>query len=131
MATRTASCNCGQLQAKVAGEPTRVSVCHCDACQRRTGSAFAIQARFPKEAVHITGRGTEFVRVNDEGGRGRFTFCPMCGSTVFYVVERREELIAIPVGAFADPCFPAPTVSVYEEHMHPWVSLPDNIEHIN
>jgi len=49
--------------------------------------------------------------------------------TVFYVEEGREELIAIPVGAFADPCFPAPTISVYEEYMHPWVSLPDNIEH--
>ena len=33
------------------------------------------------------------------------------------------------VGAFADPNFPAPRVSVWEEFMHPWVGLPDGIEH--
>jgi len=122
--TRTASCNCGQLRAEVTGEPVRFSVCHCDECQRRTGSVFAVQARFPREAVHLKGEGTEFVRTNDEGAKCRFTFCSTCGSTVFYVEERREEHIAIPVGGFADPTFPSPTVSVYEESSHPWVAMP-------
>ena len=40
------------------------------------------------------------------------------------------ERIAVPVGAFADPTFPAPRVSVWEDRMHPWVGLPDGIEHI-
>ena len=124
MTTRTASCDCGQLRAEVTGEPVRVSVCHCDECQRRTGSVFAVQARFPREAVHLKGEGTEFVRTNDEGAKCRFTFCSTCGSTVFYVEERREEHIAIPVGGFADPTFPSPTVSVYEESSHPWVAMP-------
>ena len=81
MSVRVASCSCGQLQAEVRGEPTRVSVCHCYACQRRTGSVFSAQARFPREAVAVEGDGTEFVRVGEEGGRFRFTFCPRCGST--------------------------------------------------
>jgi hypothetical protein len=38
--------------------------------------------------------------------------------------------VAIPVGAFADPQFPGPTLSVYEERMHSWVSMPSDIEHI-
>jgi hypothetical protein len=79
--------------------------------------------------VTIKGSGTEFVRVGDEGGRFRFTFCPECGSTVFYGEEGDEQEIAIPVGAFADSHFPGPTVSVYEERRHPWVSLPDDVEH--
>jgi hypothetical protein len=78
--------------------------------------------------VTIEGDGTEYVRVGDEGGRFRFTFCPGCGSTVFYVEEGDEGRIAIPVGAFADPGFPAPTISVYEERRHPWVSVPENAE---
>ena len=40
------------------------------------------------------------------------------------------EHITVPVGAFADLNFPAPRVSVWEERMHPWVGLPDGIEHI-
>jgi len=129
MSVRVASCSCGQLRAEVRGEPTRVSVCHCLACQRRTGSVFGTQARFPHESVAVEGAGTEFVRVGDEGGRFGFTFCPRCGSTVFYIEEGDEEQIAIPVGAFADSRFPAPTVSVYEERRHSWVSVPDDAEH--
>ena len=55
MTTHTASCRCGQLPATVTGEPVRVSVCHCLDCQRRSGSAFAAQARFPAETVTIEG----------------------------------------------------------------------------
>lgn len=44
---QTASCNCGQLSLSVSGDPIRVSVCHCNACQKRTGSAFGVQARYP------------------------------------------------------------------------------------
>ena len=39
------------------------------------------------------------------------------------------EAVAVPVGAFADPGFPAPRVSVYEGRRHAWVSVPDNVEH--
>ena len=130
MSTRVASCSCGQLKAEVTGEPVRVSVCHCLACQRRTGSVFGAQARFPREAVTTSGQGTEFVRVGDEGTRITFTFCPVCGSTVFYALASREEVIAIPVGAFADPAFPAPAFSVYEERMHGWVNMPADMEHM-
>jgi hypothetical protein len=79
--------------------------------------------------VAVEGDGTEFVRMGDEGGRFTFTFCPKCGSTVFYVEEEDEQEIAIPVGAFADSHFPAPTVSIYEERGHSWASLPDDVEH--
>ena len=129
MTVRLASCCCGQLRAEVLGEPISVSVCHCYACQRRTGSVFGAQAYFARESVAIKGNGTQFVRVGDEGGRFTFTFCPKCGSTVFYIEKGDEQEIAIPVGAFADSRFPAPTVSVYEKRRHSWVSLPDDVEH--
>ena len=130
MTHRIASCSCGQLTAKVTREPIRVSVCHCYACQRRTGSVFAAQARFARQAVEISGTGTDFVRIGDEGGRAKFTFCPTCGVTVYYVAEARGDSIVIPVGVFADSSFPAPTFSVYEDRMHAWVTMPKDIEHM-
>ena len=59
-----------------------------------------------------------------------FHFCPTCGATVYYEPEGLEEFIAMPVGAFADPNFPAPSVSVYEDRMHRWVVPPPDAEHI-
>jgi hypothetical protein len=126
---RTASCSCGQLQAIVVGEPVRVSVCHCLACQQRTGSVFGAQARFPAAAVTHFGESREYVRIGDAGGKAHFHFCPTCGATVFYTFAGNSEHVGIPVGAFADPTFPAPARSVYEERMHSWVTLPPDIQH--
>ena len=114
MQKRLASCSCGQLTAEVVGEPVRISICHCLACQRRTGSVFGEQARFPREALTV--------------GRARFHFCPTCGATVFYEIEGAGDLVGVPVGAFADPGFPTPRVSVYEERMHSWVVPPPGAE---
>lgn len=124
MTTRVASCSCGQLTVTTTEDPVRVSICHCLACQKRTGSVFGAQARFRRAAVAIHGPAREYVRVGDEGGRAEFSFCRACGATVHYRFEGNEDFIAVPVGAFADPAFPAPSVSVYGERRHPWVTLP-------
>lgn len=132
MTDRRAACSCGQLSLDVTGEPVRVSVCHCLACQRRTGSVFGAQARFPRAAVTVSGVSRTWVRVGDEGSRITFHFCPTCASTVYYAVEGYDvESVAIPVGAFADPTFPPPVFSVYEDRMHGWVRLPDGMEHMD
>jgi hypothetical protein len=111
---RRATCACGQLSATCAGEPLRVSVCHCLECKRRTGSAFSWNARWARRDVLIEGRGSEASRVGDAGGRSVKTFCPDCGTTVFYVMERVPDVVVIPVGGFADPGFPPPQVSFYD-----------------
>jgi hypothetical protein len=128
--TRTAQCRCGALRADCEGEPVRISVCHCLACQRRTGSAFAAQARFPKDRVTVTGEAKTYVRVADSGRHVTYRFCPECGSTVAYAIEGAPDLVAIPLGAFADPHFPHPTFSVYESRKHAWtVVLGEGVEH--
>ena len=130
-ALRTASCSCGDLVAQTRAEPLRVSICHCHACQRRTGSVFGVQARFRRDDVTIRGKPRTYVRAAHSGTRGAFEFCPRCGTTVHYGIEGNDEFIAIPVGAFADPTFPHPTRSVYEARRHAWVALPDGVEHVD
>lgn len=118
---RDAACSCGSLRLSCAAPPLRVSMCHCLACQRRTGSVFAANARFPKDAVTITGTVAHWTRTGDKGGRSRFGFCPTCGATVFWESESVPDQILVAVGAFADPGFPAPGISIYEDRAHPWV----------
>lgn len=130
MSSRTATCSCGQLRATVSAEPIRVSVCHCWACQRRTGSAFGVQARFDAAAVSFSGESQEYLRVGDEGCHIRFRFCPDCGATVWYTLDEVPGAVAIPVGMFAEQDFPAPTVSVYEDRQHPWVALLGELKHM-
>jgi hypothetical protein len=123
MSTRIGSCSCGQLRIEVTGEPLGVGVCHCLACQRRTGSVFAALATFATPYT-LSGTAAEYVRAGDQGSRFRFRFCPVCGTTVFHSEEVREATVSVAVGAFADPSFPAPKVSIYDCRRHPWVVLP-------
>jgi hypothetical protein len=109
------------------GDPVRISMCHCLACQRRTGSAFGMQARWPQDRVEVTGRSTEYARISDDGEEHVFRFCPECGATVYWTTEG-WDLVAVAIGAFADPSFPQPTISVYGERRYPWLSLPDGME---
>lgn len=130
MNRRTASCPCGQLSLTCEGDPVRVSVCHCLDCQRRSGSAFAAQARWPAARVAMTGDYREWSRTGDSGTSATFRFCPTCGTTVAYRSDGLPDLVAIPIGAFADPTFPPPIYSVYEERRHRWVAIAgDAIEH--
>ena len=123
MTTRTASCMCGQLSATCEGDPLRVSVCHCLDCQKRSGSSFAAQARFPKDSVVLAGDSSVWERTGDEGGKAQMHFCPICGSNVFFTADFDPETIAVTVGCFADPAFPPPEYSVYETRKHGWVSI--------
>ncbi len=129
--TRTASCNCGQLRVTCVGPaPERISLCHCNLCQKQSGSAFAIQARFPKEQVTIEGEskvwafpeeGVEPVEYRNCASEGaKFHFCPDCGATVYYTANADPARIGVKIGTFTDPSFPAPKISGFEAYGHPW-----------
>jgi hypothetical protein len=118
---KRASCVCGKLQVRCTSEPRKVSLCHCLDCQRRTGSAFGIAAFFDRTDVTTEGANRTFSRPSDSGFPVVFHFCPECGATVFWEAGRLEGLVAVAVGAFADPTFPAPSQAVYAQHRHVWL----------
>lgn len=127
MSTRTASCSCGQLRIEVQGTPG-VGICHCLACQRRTGSVFAALAAF-KPPYKVSGTATEYIRTGDQGSRFSFRFCPVCGTTLYHTEAGHEQsFVLVAVGAFADPDFPPPQDSVYDSRRHAWVQLPAGIK---
>lgn len=72
-------------------------------------------------------------RQGDEGSVASFQFCTSCGSTVWYISDVQPELVAVPLGAFADPhAFGAPIYSVYEERKFDWVTVDaPGMEHID
>jgi hypothetical protein len=133
MTTREAACCCGQLRATCEGEPARISVCHCLDCQRRTGSAFGFQAHYPRAQVRATGETTKFTRAADSGNAVTFSFCPRCGSTVYWEPQAFPDRVTVAVGAFADPQFPVPHHSVYESRRHGWVAIETGaaLEHLS
>jgi hypothetical protein len=98
MATRKASCNCGQLSLSYEGpDPERISLCQCYECQKRTGTVLSVQTRIPREQVTIEGQSTTWTfpieggepatfRSCDSGG-ATYHFCRECGSTVYWDIS--------------------------------------------
>jgi hypothetical protein len=84
-----------------------------------------VLAYYPADALTIAGQATRYARTADSGAAFESFFCPRCGSTVYARAAKHPALIGVAVGAFADPGYPPPVRSVWEEGRHGWVAMPD------
>ena len=125
---RTAKCECGNLSISVDGTP-HVLICNCDSCQRRTGSAFGISAYLDTDDIlAVEGAFTAFTRESQFARTITFSFCPTCGTSVFWKLESRPNKTGIAGGCFTDPDFPAPTSAYHVADKLSWVVFPEDVE---
>lgn len=127
----TARCACGALTVSPAAPPLLVALCHCYACQRRTGAPFSANAFYLKADVEIVGRSTMFVRTADSGREVRMHFCPGCGSTLYWHADASPSWVGLAVGGFSNRSFPPPSLSVFEQARHAWVTLDEAVSRFN
>jgi hypothetical protein len=128
---RIAQCGCGRLKVRVSGAPLFVAACHCDFCQKQTGSVVQVISYFGDDQVlEITGEpnvynGLEIDGVgiagSDENSVSLY-FCGTCGSTVYRLLGQLPGMYGIGVGTFVDPDFPPPTIETWTELRHDWVA---------
>ena len=132
---RRAECACGQVSAVVSGDPAKVFVCHCDYCQKRTGSVFNVSCYFCNDQVlELNGDTRTFSRSANSIGI-IYEFCPACGTTVHWsygeaMIARYPEMAnfrGFAVGCFVDPDFPAPTIEHQRQYAHHWVPEIPNV----
>ena len=148
--TRTARCCCGDFTITVSGEPHYVHRCHCDYCQRRTGSVFQVSCWYFEDQI-VSRRGdfqvfkaypnleASYSQVNLETPPNRgieYKFCRRCGSTVYWELALPAGLsgpsetvfTAIAVGCFFDADFPKPAEDHFVKHRHHWVGLIEGVD---
>ena len=125
---RTGQCHCSSFQVIATGEPERVYLCHCKACQRRTGTAFHFGATYRREQVRLDGERKIYEREADSGYEIRFHFCPNCSTTLYWEGDRNPVVCGVAVGAFDLLAFPPPSDSIWEQSMHPWLGLPQTMK---
>lgn len=126
MTAMQAICQCGQLTAAISGQGTGV-MCHCKACQRRTGAPFGMNLYFDAADVELAGEATEYTRKADSGDNVTHGFCPACGTPFYLRTARHPGGIGISVGAIEGTSAP-PARSVFEECRHPWVVVPEETQ---
>ena len=105
METHEGGCVCGSVRYWTRGDPVRVTVCHCTWCQRRTGSAFSVEAIFNDDKVELNGgTRTKYRHISDRSGRWLdLEFCPRCGTSIGFTLEWRAGIRVIDAGTFDHP----------------------------
>ncbi|MDW6020491.1 GFA family protein [Mesorhizobium sp. BAC0120] len=80
---RTGGCLCGAVKYEVRGEPFQSGLCHCTTCRKLTGSSFSATANWRSDQFSMTGE----LRTYE-----RRSFCPRCGSRLFYLYDDGVEV---------------------------------------
>lgn len=114
-------CLCGAVRYEVAGAPLAVAICHCVNCQRNTGSAFSVNAIFPKEALTTHGTPAVYDDKGDTGNIVRRVFCGKCGTPIeSQSVYSVPGYAVIKAGSFDRPQDFVPDSEVYCASAVPW-----------
>lgn len=128
MTSLTGGCSCGRVRLNANAEPTFVAVCHCRACQRASGSAFAMIVALPADALHVTGEVTTYDSKGDSGRSVHYRFCPNCGSPVSSNVDVIPDTIMIRAGILDDPSRVKPGMEIYCDSQQTWVALAGDMQ---
>jgi hypothetical protein len=116
------------------GDPERVTACHCTWCQRRTGSAFGIEAVFRHENLSVAGTTLRTYRhISDESGRWlEQQFCAECGTNIGMTLEAVPGIRTVAAGTFDDPSWLDPEKHkfrhVFLRSAQAWAEIPDGVE---
>ena len=65
--TYTGGCNCGAVRYESAAEPLMMGHCQCRDCQYESGGGHASQIAFPRAAVKVEGKVTQWDKRADSG----------------------------------------------------------------
>lgn len=79
----TGGCVCGQLRYALTGAPLLAYACHCHNCQKRSGSAFALQVVIRRADLEVTGKVEAQRRADVEGRELEHSFCPECRGRIW------------------------------------------------
>jgi hypothetical protein len=118
-------CTCGAVRFRLTSAPMIVHCCHCRDCQRRTGSAFAINALIEADRVELLSEAPIARSLPTASGGPLDDYaCPQCGGSVWSDYGRRGNLLFVRVGALDDPDALPPDVHIFTRSKPPWVTLP-------
>ncbi len=104
------------------------AVCHCDDCQKQTGTSFSVLIAVPDGTLEF--EGTEhmgvFEKIGESGGKVARRFCRQCGSPLFTTADRMPGVTFVKAGTLADRSWLKPTLHFFCDSMQPWVPIPDD-----
>ena len=100
----TGGCLCGAIRYSISAPVTELRACHCQHCQKASGTFGSVNAVVPAAAFQIT-RGTpKRYDASAESGRTLHRyFCGDCGSPLYSQRDTTPENLALRIGTLDNP----------------------------
>src|SRR5437867_12092764 len=108
----TGGCACGSIRYQLLDKPMFVHCCHCDDCQRLTGSAFVLNAIIETQAIKLLRGKPVAVSVPRENGPHEIYRCPKCQTALWSDYGRKPNLRFVRVGTLDKPGALKPDVHI-------------------
>ena len=119
----TGRCLCGNITCKCDAEPALTGICHCQDCQRQSGTAFSIWMAIPTDKLEIKGDtlgSYETIGTETESQRER-KFCSNCGSPIVTLMDDMPQLAVLKAGTLDDYSVLEPQLEIWCDSAQPWV----------
>ena len=120
----TGGCACRSIRYQLLDKPMFVHCCHCDDCQRLTGSAFVLNAIIETHAIKLLRGKPVPVPVPRDNGPHDIYRCPKCQTALWSDYGRRPNLRFVRVGTLDKPGALKPDVHIYTRWKAKWLKLP-------
>lgn len=118
-------CQCGRVRYRVEGRPHGLTVCHCQGCQRQSGSAFGMSLHVPREAFRLlSGELRSFTVPCDSGRTKECASCAHCGTRIHH---QGEWGMSIKAGTLDDTSTLSPDAHYWTSRQQGWFRIPEAV----
>lgn len=120
----TGGCACGAIRYEITAMPLLLYACHCTECQRRSGSAFALNMPVATEALRIVkGKLKGWRNVGTSGTATTSWFCADCGGRIYGEREGRPDSMTVRAGTLDDTSWLKPAAHLFMRSAQPWETI--------
>lgn len=120
-------CLCGAISYQVTGEPEIVAHCHCQDCQRLTGSGHSTGAMYRQDRFQLNGKIGKYQLTSDNGNTVTRVFCPNCGSPIHGKNTGMPGFVTVSLGTLDDSSNFEPSVVVFARNRKHWDLMDQSI----
>ena len=120
-------CHCGAAAFTYRAVPEATFYCHCNDCQRTTGSPFSVELMVSSDGFEVAGELATYTVIGDSGGGVHRRSCARCGSGLYLECDSDPGFVFIKAGALEDASVVQPEMHIFVSAKQPWVTIADGL----
>lgn len=116
------SCLCGAVSYSISQQPSQFYFCHCQQCQKVSGSSFAANMLSAVDSISWVSGEALLTHFDHPSRAFSKTFCSLCGSGVPHVNKSKTTLV-IPAGSLDEMPVIEPKSNLFIGESPKWLSV--------